>query len=119
MSTTNSFLQQLRAELSQIPGDAICQALAVHSLGTALDAARPFAPVRVMARPRPTAVSANLTLDFANGTSLQITSGYPRSGASRLMLSLSRHGRQEYAQAVEHGQLRASITLALDSLGKL
>jgi len=113
MPNETSFLQELRTELSQVSGDAICQALAVHYLGTALEAARPFAPVRVVARPRPTAEATNLTLEFANGTSLQVTSRCPRPGAARLVLSLSRNGRPEYTRSVAGDELRAGVALAL------
>ncbi|HEX8507527.1 MAG TPA: hypothetical protein VF630_19350 [Hymenobacter sp.] len=116
MLANNTFLRELRTELSQVAGDPICQAWAVHHLGAALEAARPFGPVRAAARPRPTAEAATLTLEFADGTRLQVSSRCPQPGAPCLMLSLSRNGRPEYARAVEHRQLRDSIALALQAV---
>ncbi|MBC6609109.1 hypothetical protein H8B13_19985 [Hymenobacter sp. BT188] len=107
----------LRAELSHLErGDAVAQAFALHYLAQAVAAAAPFTPTSITARPRPTAEAASVTLQFAGGYRLQVTTPYPQvdqQQAPNTILSLFHYERLQYAQAVPPEQVATHIAGAL------
>ncbi|MGY2134966.1 hypothetical protein ACW9KT_22230 [Hymenobacter sp. HD11105] len=117
MLSTPPFWGALRAALSHLePGDPVAQAYALYTLAQAVQAATPYSPLSLTARPRPTAEAVSLTLTFAGAYRLQVTTHYPRPAqqqAPKTILSLFHHERLQYAQAVERGQVGPSIAGAL------
>ncbi|GAB2470806.1 hypothetical protein GCM10011375_38550 [Hymenobacter qilianensis] len=107
----------LRTELSCLErGDAVAQAYAVQVLARAVAAAAPYAPTSITARPRPTTEAVSVTLQFAGGYRLQVTTPYPQANqpqAPKIILSLFHYERLQYAQAVPGGQVAAHIAGAL------
>ena len=111
------YLGALRTELSQlVPGNPVAHAYALYYLTQAARAAAPYTPISITARPRPTGEAASLTLHFAGGYRLQVTTSYPRANqveAPKTILSLFHYERLQYAQAVPRGQVAAYIAGAL------
>jgi hypothetical protein len=113
------FLHALRTDLSHLEGgDPVGQAYALRYLARVVEAALPFAPKTVAARPRPTTEAVSLTLGFGSDFRLQVTTQYPQAAqvhAPHTILSVFRHDRLQVAYAVKPEQLAASITRALQS----
>ncbi|MGY2134940.1 hypothetical protein ACW9KT_22100 [Hymenobacter sp. HD11105] len=109
------YLRALRTALSSLePGNPVAQACALYTLARAAQAAAPFTPTSITARP--TAEAVSLTLTFAGGYRLQVTTPYPQANqaqAPNTILSLFHYERLQYAQAVERGQVEPCIAGAL------
>lgn len=117
MLSHQPFLGALRTAFSSLEqGNPVAQAYALHYLAQAAAAAAPYTPTSITARPRPTAEAASLTLQFAGGYRLQVTTPYPHADqreAPKTILSLFYYERLQYAQAVARGQVAGHIAGAL------